>query len=297
MNLLHLQYFYVVAKEGGFSKASRELRVNQPSLSRMVKLLESQLNIVLLERHPRGVQLTARGEEIFRQAAEIFERVDQLKRNTGQLSQICQGELRLGATDAISKHLLVRPLRRMAKDWEAVYPIVQTGTAGELLSHVAGGRLEFGLFFHLPQLPRSLAVTQRWPLRFHLVAARKEARSSKIRQRFIGSREVDDDFNRHFPTLSKWKKVVPEAHLALSSNSLLLHRELVLAGLGISVLPSFLIDKDLKARRMVDLLPKEHLQFDLKLVHRKNVGLSLNATTFLRGLDREPCLWESLPPR
>ena len=50
MNLLHLHYFYHVAKEGGFTKASTSLRIQQPAISRMVKLLESDIGFSLFER-------------------------------------------------------------------------------------------------------------------------------------------------------------------------------------------------------------------------------------------------------
>src|SRR5688572_6797054 len=125
MNLLHLQYFYVVSREGSFSRASRQLKINQSALSRMVKQIENRLNMNLLERRPRGVRLTAQGESVFKEASEIFSKVDALKLKTGQLSQVCQGELGIGTTDSIAQALLPEPLKIMARRWENTHPVVK----------------------------------------------------------------------------------------------------------------------------------------------------------------------------
>lgn len=286
MNLLHLKYFYTVATEGGFSKASQVLKVNQSALSRMVKQFEEEMQMVLLERLPRGVKLTSTGEGIYSRASEIFKRVDELRAGTGELTQVCQGELRIGSTDVIAKYLLPSVTKSFLNQWPAVYPTFQCGSSSDLLPHITSGRLEFALFFHTPELPRSLAITKRWPVRFHLVCSKANVKNARVLERFIGSREVDDTFNRKFPTVQKWKKTIPSVKIAVSSNSLLFHLELVKQGVGISILPEFLIKKDLVKGTVVDLLPKDISTFDLKLVQRKDAAVSLNGRTFLESLVR-----------
>lgn len=72
MNLLHLQYFYVVAKEQGFTKASKALRIQQPAISRMVKLLEEDLGVRLFEKIGRNIQLTTQGKDVFQHYKNDF---------------------------------------------------------------------------------------------------------------------------------------------------------------------------------------------------------------------------------
>lgn len=57
----HLQYFVAVAEEGSITRAAARLHVSQPALSQAISLLESDLGLKLLERHARGVRLTAHG--------------------------------------------------------------------------------------------------------------------------------------------------------------------------------------------------------------------------------------------
>lgn len=72
VELNHLKYFYLVAREKSFTRASRLLRVQQPTISKMVRNLESQLGLVLLERQSRGTHLTPAGERIYRSCEAIL---------------------------------------------------------------------------------------------------------------------------------------------------------------------------------------------------------------------------------
>jgi len=63
MELRHLRYFIAVAEEGSFLiAAERRLHTAQPSLSRQIRDLESEVGVKLLERRARGVVLTAAGK-------------------------------------------------------------------------------------------------------------------------------------------------------------------------------------------------------------------------------------------
>lgn len=62
MELRHLRYFIAVAEEGSLlTAAQRRLNTSQPSLSRQIRDLESEVGVKLLERQARGVALTAAG--------------------------------------------------------------------------------------------------------------------------------------------------------------------------------------------------------------------------------------------
>jgi LysR family hca operon transcriptional activator len=63
MELRHLRYFIAVAEEGSFiNAAERRLHTAQPSLSRQIRDLESEVGVKLLERKARGIVLTAAGQ-------------------------------------------------------------------------------------------------------------------------------------------------------------------------------------------------------------------------------------------
>jgi len=281
MNLLHLHYFYVVAKEGGFTKASKALRIQQPAISRMVRQLEETLGFRLFERIGRNVQLTIKGSDVFEHCKKIFSEVHSLQSAIGQMKGKPQGPLMFGAAEPIASHLVPEVLQKVLQENPDLYPNIFSGPASMLFDRIKGGELEFGLFFHVPELPNGLKLRVLKTVRFFLVI-RKDLKSKRsVLESFIGSREIDDRGTRNFPTLAKLKKLHPKAWIKISSNNLTAHRSLVLQGCGVAVLPDFLIQNDLKEGKVVDLLPHDHLNFDLKLVERSTSVLSQNAQCFL----------------
>lgn len=284
MNLLHLQYFYTVAKEGGFTKASETLGVRQPAISRMVKQFEENLGFKLLERRTQGVQLTSRGRQVFNHAKKIFAEVHCLKGSLGEIKGECFGDLIFGASEPIASFLVPKMLKTYSTEYPKVYPQFISGPASYLLRHVQQGKLAFGLFFHLPHLGNGLVIVEKIPVPFHLVVRSDLKNKKEVLESFIGSREIDDTTTKKFPTLNKLRQREPGAAIRFSTNNLTAHRNMVAEGIGVAVLPKFLVDRDLKSGKFIDLLPSEKLRFDLKVVFRETAIPSANAKTFLLGL-------------
>lgn len=277
MNLLHLQYFYVVAKEQGFTNASKILRIQQPAISRMVKILEDDIGFPLFEKVGRNVQLTKAGMEVFEYCKKIFETVDELKQSLGQISGECKGPLLLGASEPIASYMLPAVLKSYLEDQPEVYPNIYSGPSSMLFDYLIKGDIEFGIFFHIPELPERLEIFKTIQVRHHLVIKKDLRRKQEILERFIGSREIDDTTTKKFPTLEKLRKDHQGAKIMISSNNLTAHREMVLQGLGVSILPAFLVDKDIKDGLLSDIYPHEIFQFQMKFIKRRTGVLSAAA--------------------
>lgn len=282
MNLLHLEYFYVVAKENGFTKAAQLLRIQQPAISRMVKQLEENLGFSLFERVGRGVQLTKQGQEVFESCKRIFGEVDNLKSSLGDIKGICQGPLVIGAADPIASAYIPKVLSSYMKEHPKVYPSIISGPASMLLGEILNGKIEIGMFFHVPDLPEKLEIFERKKFRFHLVIKKELRRKKEIIESFIGSREIDDVSTRRFPTIERIKKDYPAVKITLSSNNISSHREYVLQGMGVAILPEFLVKNDLKTGLLSELYAEEKFEFEMIFIKRKTSVLSLNANEFLK---------------
>lgn len=79
MNLLHMKYAVVVAETNSINKAAELLFVGQPTLSRAIKELESNLGVTIFERSAKGMFLTADGETFVRYAKTVLQQVDAIE--------------------------------------------------------------------------------------------------------------------------------------------------------------------------------------------------------------------------
>lgn len=71
LDLKQLKYFIVCAETGSVSEAAKLLYTTQPSVSKAIKALENEMGIVLFDRMPRGISLTAKGREAYRYACRM----------------------------------------------------------------------------------------------------------------------------------------------------------------------------------------------------------------------------------
>lgn len=71
LDLKQLNYFITCAETGSISEAAKLLYTTQPSVSKAIKALENDMGIVLFDRMPRGIALTAKGREVYRYACRI----------------------------------------------------------------------------------------------------------------------------------------------------------------------------------------------------------------------------------
>lgn len=111
LNYHHLQYFWVVAREGGLVPAGKVLRLSHPTLSAAIRALEARLGAKLFERSGRRLTLTDTGRLVQRYANEIFtlglEMVDAVgDRPSGRALR-----LDVGIADAVPKLVARRLLR------------------------------------------------------------------------------------------------------------------------------------------------------------------------------------------
>jgi DNA-binding transcriptional LysR family regulator len=249
----------------------------------MVKQLEDRLGVLLLERHKREVRLTKAGEAIFASCERIFDSVDEIVALTEREKSECHGPLAFGASDSVAAYLIPSLLKKYLKDHPRVYPSIFAGTSNLICKEILENRIEFGLFFTVPE-EEGYSVRDLIQIPFLLVVAKMKQRELNLERSFIGSREIDYPKIRSFPVLEMLRRNGIQARIVISSNSLESHRRMVLEGLGISLLPRFMVEEDIRQGRLTVIYPKKQFFYPLRLVTRKGKVLSKNAETFLDGI-------------
>jgi DNA-binding transcriptional LysR family regulator len=117
VELRQLRYFVAVAEELHFGHASRRLRIAQPALSRQIQALEGELQVQLLFRNRRRVQITPAGQIFLERARLILMRTDEAILAVQRAGSDVSGSLNLGFVGSATYDVLpaaLRAFRRMA---------------------------------------------------------------------------------------------------------------------------------------------------------------------------------------
>jgi DNA-binding transcriptional LysR family regulator len=97
MFLRQLEYLVTLAQEQHFSRAARQCKVSQPSLSNAIKQLEAEFGTPIVLRHQRFQGFTAEGKRVVEWCKRILADRDAMLQELSVLKKILSGRLRLGA--------------------------------------------------------------------------------------------------------------------------------------------------------------------------------------------------------
>src|ERR1700730_16491430 len=115
MELRHLRYFVAVAEALSFTKAAENLHLAQPSLTRQIKDLESEIEVRLIDRSGRRIALTQEGESFLLDARRLLSECAQSVQTVQRLSRDQSGQLNIGYVANIYHDLLPATLGAFRK--------------------------------------------------------------------------------------------------------------------------------------------------------------------------------------
>jgi LysR family transcriptional activator of nhaA len=145
LNYHHLLYFWVVAKEGSIARATKELRLAQPTISGQIHRLEEVLEEKLFARRGRNLELTEIGRVVFRYAEEIFALGRELQDTLKGAPVGRPLTLLVGVADVVPKLIARRLLEPALKISEPVRLVCREDKPDRLLAELAVHELDIVL--------------------------------------------------------------------------------------------------------------------------------------------------------
>ena len=126
MSDFRLKAFYSVAKNLSFTKASQELFVSQPAVTKHVRELESLYQVRLFDRLGNKISLTEAGRVLLEHCERILQEYRKLEFDMHLLKNEYVGQLRLGASTTIAQYVLPPILARFTEK----YPQIEVSLIG-----------------------------------------------------------------------------------------------------------------------------------------------------------------------
>jgi LysR family transcriptional regulator, transcriptional activator of the cysJI operon len=206
MTLRQFTAFATVANHLNITKAAQELRMSQPSLSKLLKGLEENYKITLFTRTGKGIELTNEGVEFLKHVEPILERVQILEERFSKRSKSKPATpLRVGGTYTLSSSILPSLLAVFKRRHPEVEVVLRSNTAVILEQMILKGQLDLVLTSILPRSPE-LTAEFCVPLKLVAFAAKGYPIPNKKQLNVADLEKVPliirDDGNRHGSTES-----------------------------------------------------------------------------------------------
>lgn len=250
--------FARVVEAGSFSAAARTEGHSPSAVSRQISHLEDRLGVRLLNRTRHGLSLTEEGRAFNERCLEVADRISDAESFVASMSDRPQGVLRVVSTVAFAKAQLMAVLPEFFER----YPDVRL--ALELTDRpidLAAEGIDVAIRF-TEQIDDPSVIARRFAGNRRVICA-----APAYVARF-GAPETPGDLARHnclrLSTVSRWndwhlddpetgERIGPSGHLEANSADGVYHA--VLAGIGIARLSTYLVEDDLRAGRLVRVLP------------------------------------------
>lgn len=97
MDIRQLRYFLAIAREGQITRAAKTLNIEQPPLSRQLKLIEEELGVTLFDRNGKRMTLTEAGTVLQAKAEALIHQLEETVTEITEIDQGIQGVLSIGS--------------------------------------------------------------------------------------------------------------------------------------------------------------------------------------------------------
>lgn len=145
-NLEYYKTFYTVAKVKSMTKASEELMVSQPAISKSIRMLESQLGGTLFNRSNKGLELTEEGQMLFDKIRPALDSIRNAEVSFQEYKELNTGIIKIGISSVLTKCLLVDILSNFKEKYPNVKFIIQNGLTSDLMEKLNEGTLDFVIY-------------------------------------------------------------------------------------------------------------------------------------------------------
>ncbi|MBR1533551.1 MAG: LysR family transcriptional regulator [Ruminococcus sp.] len=147
MELRVLQYFLAVAREESFTGAANALHLSQPTLSRQLKDLETELGKQLFIRGSRKIELTDEGRILKQRAEEIVSLVNKTENEIAVSDDHIAGDVFIGAGETVGVRTITKAAKCVRDSYPDIHFHIISGDRTDVVEKLDSGLVDFGLVF------------------------------------------------------------------------------------------------------------------------------------------------------
>ncbi|MCM3664118.1 LysR family transcriptional regulator [Mesobacillus subterraneus] len=281
MDIRQMRYFIAIAEEKNITAAANKLHMSQPPLSLQLKQMEEELGVMLVERHGKKLELTDKGEVLYRHALNIVHSFEEVKNELQETDEGRKGSLSIGI-NTLSVPEIPEWLDTFHSAFPLVYLRVVQNDSAYLAELVKNRAIELALI-RLPLPNHELNYLHLYNEPFLFVCRTKGKNDITIEEisshpLILPSTEGLGSFNIIHEAFSKAQLPL---HVVCECSDMKVLMELVSSGIGTTIVPKSVFQtyghSSLYAREITDSI----LKSSLGLIWLKQHYLSRPARNFI----------------
>ena len=268
VSILKYMAFVKTVEYGSFTRAGEAIGYTQSGVSRMIRDLETEWKVTLLERSRAGVRLTSEGTKLLPYARNLCHEYEMLQSQVNKLNGLESGLIRIGTFSSVAEHWLPNIIRQFRADYPNIEYELLMGDYKEIEEWIANGRVDCG-FVRLPTRPdfesvflepdRLLAVI---PENHPLASCDKFPLKALCEEPFMLLEKGD---NTEISSIFRQNGLSPHVQFTTWDDYAIM--SMVESGLGVSILPELILRR----------APYRIIARELDVPACRNIGLALKS--------------------
>jgi DNA-binding transcriptional LysR family regulator len=244
LNVARLKILEEVARRGSFSAAADALSYTQSAVSQQIAALEAETGMTLLQRHPRGVSLTAAGQTLVGHAEGILARLESAEAALAAIAGLRGGRLRMASFPTAGATLMPLAIATFRARYPDVELTLAEGEPEQITPRLRAGELDLALLFEFSGSPASDEITRvellEDPLflalpRNHALAGKHKLRLEDLREEAWVQTSSSSPCARH--VVRSCHAAGFEPRVSFESDDYQTVQGLVAAGVGVALIP------------------------------------------------------------
>ncbi len=286
MDLNNLKVFYEACKEESFTKASKKLFISQSAVSIQIKKLEQSLGTQLIERSSKNFKLTVEGQNLFKMAKDIFERVYRMETVIKRLISTKKQKILVGATHNVGEPILPNIVNKYLKYRDDVDLDIFVKNSSTLYKYLKEGKLDIILTEDLYLKDDSVKVINTDDYPFVIIAPNDIQDYEQLKHIYYLKRDAEQIV---FYINKFEEKVGFNIEKEMNVNgSIETIKRLVKMGIGYAVVPYYCVHENLKSNefKVMYRFTKSYNKFQIMYMKDNSTNeLITDFATFVRKID------------
>lgn len=284
MEFRQLNTFLTIAKLQSFSKAAKELGYAQSSITSQIQLLEREMNVRLFERLGHNITLTPEGKKLQPMAEQILKLSNDIK-SMADHSDKPSGPFIIGAVESVCATRLPKLLKEYRTRYPEVEISIKFSSREEFLKALRENTIDIAFFVEQEIENKDFITVKKIPEPMALLCTSEHAFALKEK---VYPEDLTGEPLILTETICGYRKVfdsmMSEYHIKprsiIETGNVQAIKQLVLSGMGITLLPQITVEEELKQKRLIKLKwmgPEFHI-YTQALCHKtKWMSAALNA--------------------